>query len=110
MRQYMYCHECGEYFESEDVKKTREYHREIDGNFYELQYRCPYCGSQSIEDVDTCVACDEPEVDLECGGYFCPDCKKAYYSKVDKFIEDNTHGNITKDILLNLLISYVEDN
>lgn len=103
---YYYCHNCGDYITENDLKEDREYHFEIDGGFYETYSVCPNCSSSSIEEVDNCVACGEPDIDLLEG--FCPTCREALFGELDKWVTDHTSGDITRDNILDLIGEWLD--
>ena len=49
---------CGEIFE--EVGTYKEYHNEIEGDFYEELPCCPFCGCEDFEEVE-----EEPDEDEE---------------------------------------------
>ena len=75
MKKYMVCRDCGKYFPAEDVVTRRELHYEIAQDGYvpfEEFDACPFCHSDSIENVETCPICGEPHEEITAA---CPRCK-----------------------------------
>ena len=105
-----FCEECENYFDEDDLVEEREYHGEIDGNFYEREYVCPVCRSTNYKEVDRCVACDEYDADIDGDTGLCPSCKESYFDKIDEWIKENTQGDITEEVLLNILYQYVDEH
>ena len=64
MVSYWYCQDCNEIIPRDDLQIIRheEWHYELDGYpaemFYEI--RCPYCGSELIDEAVYCDGCGEP--------------------------------------------------
>ena len=73
----LYCSDCGEYMYGEEARcLIREPHPELDGCPMETMavLRCPYCGSDDLQEAPACEDCGEqfPESELRDG--LCPDC------------------------------------
>ena len=80
MVRYWFCQDCGEVIPRDELKLIRheEWHYWLDGSpaeaFYEI--RCPYCGSELIDEAEYCDGCGEPcnPSDLEDG--LCAICRE----------------------------------
>ena len=77
---YWYCQNCHEVIPRDELKihHTVVWHTELDNcpmeNVYEA--RCPYCGSEFLDEAEYCEGCGEPcdPKDLEDG--LCEICRK----------------------------------
>ena len=83
------CGECGEVFDSPDVKK--EYTGVSSEGFHEYFEvgHCPYCGSEDIEDGHRCRVCGEWFYQ-HCCEEVCESCIADLRSEMD--IIQNKHG------------------
>lgn len=73
MSDWLYCRHCGEPFDDHDVVKTKEYLTD-DPRDWVLNYECPFCHSDDLEEADSCERCGKvlPIEDLRDG--ICDDC------------------------------------
>lgn len=106
-KEFYYCNHCGNYLIADkeiDHRKIKHFY--LDGSDYEFVPICSMCGSDDIEPVENCKVCGEPEKDMDNG--VCPYCRDSYFDKINKWVDEETHGDITRDVLLDILTMYVE--
>lgn len=73
----MYCNDCGTVF---DVIEQR-----FDGNPWSVnEYHCTHCGSDDVEEADTCPVCGERKSPNE---VLCKDCKQELAEGLDRLKE-----------------------
>ena len=74
---------CGETFE--EVGTYKEYHNEIEGDFYEELPCCPYCGCEDFEEVeeepDEIEEIEDSEINVESFNFVVQVRYIAYYSR-----------------------------
>lgn len=80
---FMWCTDCEEFFAEDEGGTTKEYHNEIDGDFYEEFITCPCCGSTDIEEAHTCEVCGEPTRETS----ICDNCKMEFLADLNEFFK-----------------------
>ena len=102
---WFYCRDCRSFFPESEGASVKEYHSEIDGNFYETFLGCPYCESTDLEDAYECPICGEGTL-----SELCEDCKSQFFGDLDKFFEEqaNEDDNL-KETLKTLAVDHICD-
>lgn len=68
------CVDCGHIFDDGEQDVIRDYHREVDGGFYEEFAGCPICGGDFTE-TTSCKKCHGEFLrDELIAGYYCEEC------------------------------------
>lgn len=54
------CLDCGEVFDDDDIERVMQWDGEgVMGGWHSMEDCCPSCGSDNIEEAETCMECDE---------------------------------------------------
>lgn len=107
---YMYCTDCGEFFEECDASTVYEHHSELNGTggiTSEEFMACPYCNSTDIEEANECEICGQPT-----RNHYCEDCVSDFFADLDEFFgkEEVRYGKPLKESLYDLTSSYLDSH
>ena len=107
---YMYCTDCGEFFEECDASIVYEHHSELNGMggiTTEKFMACPYCGSTDIEEANECEICGHPT-----RKHYCKECVSDFFADLDEFFgkEEVRYGKPLKESLYDLTSSYLDSH
>lgn len=111
MSEKYYCVHCNNSFDEEEgiykVSWSNSNYIGHGGGFPDISFKCPYCGSEEVEEAKYCPICGEYHIDE---GDYCDACIEFYTPRVKEFIEKIAEETNSDDTdVVGLLTAIIEN-